>query len=149
MTIAITRADLDARGFRAAAGRTKDAAAGAAGGADHQQRFDLCPRARPGSVVYTVSKQTVTGLTRTLALVGRPFDIDYGQIDIDIGNAATDMTSRMSGGVAQADGSIKPEPTMDVQDVARAVLYMAGLHLSANVPFMTVLATKMPFLGRG
>jgi len=102
---------------------------------------------RPGSVAYTVSKHAVTGLTRTLALDGRPFDIACGQIDI--GNAATDMTSRMSGGVAQADGSIKPEPTMDVQDVARAVLYMAGLPLSANVPFMTVMATKMPFLGRG
>jgi NAD(P)-dependent dehydrogenase (short-subunit alcohol dehydrogenase family) len=102
---------------------------------------------RPGSVAYTVSKHAVTGLTRTLALDGRPFDIACGQIDI--GNAATDMTSRMSGGVAQADGSIRPEPTMDVNDVARAVLYMAGLPLSANVPFMTVMATKMPFLGRG
>ena len=102
---------------------------------------------RPGSVAYTVSKHAVTGLTRTLALDGRPFDIACGQIDI--GNAATDMTARMSGGVAQADGSIRPEPTMDVNDVARAVLYMAGLPLSANVPFMTVMATKMPFLGRG
>jgi len=102
---------------------------------------------RPGSVAYTVSKHAVTGLTRTLALDGRPFDIACGQIDI--GNAATDMTSRMGGGVAQADGSIKPEPTMDVHDVARAVLYMAGLPLSSNVPFMTVMATKMPFLGRG
>ena len=102
---------------------------------------------RPGSVAYTVSKHAVTGLTRTLALDGRPFNIACGQIDI--GNAATDMTSRMSGGVAQADGSIKPEPTMDVHDVARAVLYMAGLPLSSNVPFMTVMATKMPFLGRG
>jgi len=102
---------------------------------------------RPGSVAYTVSKHAVTGMTRTLALDGRAFDIACGQIDI--GNAATDMTSRMSGGVAQADGSIKPEPTMDVQDVARAVLYMAGLPLSSNVPFMTVMATKMPFLGRG
>jgi NAD(P)-dependent dehydrogenase (short-subunit alcohol dehydrogenase family) len=102
---------------------------------------------RPGSVAYTVSKHAVTGLTRTLALDGRPFDIACGQIDI--GNAATDMTSRMSGGVPQADGSIKPEPTMDVQDVARTVLYMAGLPLSANVPFVTVMATKMPFIGRG
>ncbi|MGQ0564999.1 MAG: SDR family oxidoreductase [Gemmobacter sp.] len=102
---------------------------------------------RPGSVAYTVSKHAVTGLTRTLALDGRPFDIACGQIDI--GNAATDMTSRMGGGVAQADGSVRPEPVMDVQDVARAVLYMAGLPLSANVPFMTVMATKMPFLGRG
>ncbi len=102
---------------------------------------------RPGSVAYTVSKHAVTGLTRTLALDGRPFDIACGQIDI--GNAATDMTARMSGGVAQADGSIRPEPTMDVQEVARAVLYMAGLPLSANVPFMTVMATKMPFIGRG
>jgi NAD(P)-dependent dehydrogenase (short-subunit alcohol dehydrogenase family) len=102
---------------------------------------------RPGSVAYTVSKHAVTGLTRTLALDGRPFDIACGQIDI--GNAATDMTARMSGGVPQADGSIRAEPTMDVQDVARAVLYMAGLPPSANVPFMTVMATKMPFIGRG
>ena len=102
---------------------------------------------RPGSVAYTVSKHAVTGLTRTLALDGRAFDIACGQIDI--GNAATDMTARMSGGVAQADGTIRPEPTMDVQDVARAVLYMAGLPLSANVPFLTVMATKMPYLGRG
>lgn len=102
---------------------------------------------RPGSVAYTVSKHAVTGLTRTLALDGRPFDIACGQIDI--GNAATDMTARMSGGVPQADGSIRPEPVMDVNDVARAVLYMAGLPLSANVPFMTVMATKMPFIGRG
>ena len=102
---------------------------------------------RPGSVAYTVSKHAVTGLTKTLALDGRHFDIACGQIDI--GNAATDMTVRMSGGVAQADGQVRPEPTMDVQDVARAVLYMAELPLSANVPFMTVMATKMPFLGRG
>ena len=102
---------------------------------------------RPGSVAYTVSKHAVTGLTTTLSLDGRPFDIACGQIDI--GNAATDMTSRMGGGVAQADGSIRPEPTMDVQDVARAVIYMAGLPLSANVLFMTVMATKMPLSGRG
>ena len=102
---------------------------------------------RPGSVAYTVSKHAVTGLTKTLALDGRHFDIACGQIDI--GNAATDMTVRMSGGVAQADGQVRPEPTMDVQDVARAVLYMAGLPLSANVPFLTVMATKMPYLGRG
>ena len=102
---------------------------------------------RPGSVAYTVSKHAVTGLTKTLALDGRPFDIACGQIDI--GNAATDMTARMAAGVAQADGSVRPEPTMDVQDVARAVLYMAGLPLSANVPFLTVMATKMPYLGRG
>ena len=102
---------------------------------------------RPGSVAYTVSKHAVTGLTKTLALDGRPFDIACGQIDI--GNAATDMTARMGGGVAQADGSVRPEPTMDVQDVARTVLFMAGLPLSANVPFLTVMATKMPFVGRG
>ena len=102
---------------------------------------------RPGSVAYTVSKHAVTGMTKTLSLDGRPFDIACGQIDI--GNAATDMTSRMGGGVAQADGSIRPEPTMDVQDVARAVIYMAGLPLSANVLFMTVMATKMPLTGRG
>lgn len=102
---------------------------------------------RPGSVAYTVSKHAVTGLTKTLALDGRPFDIACGQIDI--GNAETAMTARMAEGVPQADGSIRPEPRMDPADVARAVLYMASLPLSANVPFLTVMATKMPFIGRG
>ena len=102
---------------------------------------------RPGSVGYTVSKHAVTGLTKTLALDGRPFDIACGQIDI--GNAETQMTSRMSAGVAQADGSVKVEPRMDVEDVGRMVLHMASLPLSANIPFVTIMATKMPFIGRG
>mgnify|MGYP002631735330 CR=1 FL=1 len=102
---------------------------------------------RPGSVAYTVSKHAVTGLTKTLSLDGRPYDIACGQIDI--GNAASAMTASMGGGVRQADGSIRPEPTMDVDHVARAVLSMAELPLSANVQFMTIMATKMPFVGRG
>ncbi|WP_293679397.1 SDR family oxidoreductase [uncultured Phenylobacterium sp.] len=102
---------------------------------------------RPGSSSYTATKHAITGLTRSTSLDGRPFDIACGQIDI--GNAATEMTARMAGGVPQADGSMKPEPTMDVAAVADAVLYMAGLPLSANVQFMTVMATQMPFIGRG
>lgn len=102
---------------------------------------------RPGSVPYTVSKHAITGLTRTLSLDGRPFDIACGQIDI--GNTASDMTEQMNKGVPQADGSIKPEPTMDTKHVADAVVNMAGLPLGANVQFMTIMATKMPFVGRG
>ncbi|HMO08880.1 MAG TPA: SDR family oxidoreductase [Paracoccaceae bacterium] len=102
---------------------------------------------RPGSVAYTVSKHAVTGLTRTLSLDGRPFDIACGQIDI--GNAATDLTARMAQGVPQADGSVRPEPVMDVAHVAQAVLHMAALPPEANIQFMTVMATKMPFVGRG
>ena len=102
---------------------------------------------RPGSIAYTATKHAITGMTRSTALDGRAFDIACGQIDI--GNAATDMTRAMSRGVPQADGSVKVEATMDVQAVADAVLYMAGLSLSANVPFMTVMATQMPFIGRG
>jgi len=102
---------------------------------------------RPGSVPYTVSKHAITGLTRTLSLDGRPFDIACGQIDI--GNTASDMTEQMNKGVPQADGSIKPEPTMDTKHVADAVVNMAGLPLSANVQFITIMATKMPFVGRG
>ncbi len=102
---------------------------------------------RPGSIAYTATKHAVTGLTRQAALDGRVHDIACGQIDI--GNASTDMTRAMSSGVAQADGSIATEPTMDVERVAEAVLYMAGLPLDANVLFMTVMATKMPFVGRG
>ncbi|MEM7442167.1 MAG: SDR family oxidoreductase [Pseudomonadota bacterium] len=102
---------------------------------------------RPGSAPYTASKHAITGLTRSISLDGRAFNIACGQIDI--GNAASDMTAKMSGGVPQADGSIKPEPTMDVKLVAQAVVDMAKLPLSANVQFMTIMATTMPFIGRG
>jgi len=102
---------------------------------------------RPGSVPYTVSKHAITGLTRTLSLDGRPFDIACGQIDI--GNTASDMTEQMSAGVPQADGSTKPEPTMDTRHVADTVVSMASLPLAANVQFVTIMATKMPFIGRG
>lgn len=102
---------------------------------------------RPGSAAYTATKHAITGLTRSISLDGRPFDIACGQIDI--GNAASEMTARMQQGVPQADGSIRPEPTMDVNHVARSVVFMAGLPLDANVQFMTVMATKMPFIGRG
>jgi NAD(P)-dependent dehydrogenase (short-subunit alcohol dehydrogenase family) len=102
---------------------------------------------RPLSVAYTATKHAITGLTRSTSLDGRAYDIACGQIDI--GNAATDMTQAMAAGVPQADGSVRPEPRMDVADVARAVLYMAGLPLEANVATMTVMATRMPFVGRG
>jgi NAD(P)-dependent dehydrogenase (short-subunit alcohol dehydrogenase family) len=102
---------------------------------------------RPDSAPYTATKHAVTGLTKATALDGRSHDIACGQIDI--GNAATPMTARMADGVAQADGSVRPEPTIDVEHVARAVVYMAGLPLEANVPFLTVMATGMPFVGRG
>jgi NAD(P)-dependent dehydrogenase (short-subunit alcohol dehydrogenase family) len=102
---------------------------------------------RPGSVPYTVSKHAITGLTRTLSLDGRPYNIACGQIDI--GNAASEMTERMSSGVPQADGSMKPEPTMDVNHVAQAVVQMANYPLETNVQFLTIMATKMPFIGRG
>ena len=102
---------------------------------------------RPNSAPYTATKHAITGLTKSTALDGRAFDIACGQIDI--GNAATPMTARMSGGVPQANGEMAVEPTMDVSAVARAVVYMASLPLDANVPFLTVMATKMPFIGRG
>jgi NAD(P)-dependent dehydrogenase (short-subunit alcohol dehydrogenase family) len=102
---------------------------------------------RPRSIAYTATKHAITGLTKSTALDGRPYDIACGQIDI--GNAATDMTARMTGGVPQADGSVRPEPVMDVAEVASAVVYMAGLPLSSNVATITVMATKMPFVGRG
>ena len=102
---------------------------------------------RPFSAAYTATKHAITGLTRSTALDGRPFDIACGQIDI--GNAATGMTDRMAAGVPQADGSLRPEPRMALEDVARAVVYMAGLPLGANVATMTVLATTMPYIGRG
>jgi hypothetical protein len=102
---------------------------------------------RPNSAAYTATKHAITGLTKSISLDGRAFDIACGQIDI--GNAETPMTARMAGGVPQADGRIAPEPVMDVEAVAHAVLMMAGLPLSANVQFITVMATKMPFVGRG
>jgi NAD(P)-dependent dehydrogenase (short-subunit alcohol dehydrogenase family) len=102
---------------------------------------------RPFAIAYNATKHAVTGITKSISLEGRAFDIACGQIDI--GNAATDMTERMSGGVPQADGTLKPEPTMDVANVARAIVYMASLPLDANVQFMTVMATKMPYVGRG
>ena len=102
---------------------------------------------RPGSAPYTATKHAITGLTRSLSLDGRPFNIACGQVDI--GNAATPMTDRMTTGVPQADGSIRIEPRMDVENVATTVLYMAELPLEANVQFVTVMATTMPFIGRG
>ncbi len=102
---------------------------------------------RPNSAPYTASKHAVTGLTRSTSLDGRKYDIACGQIDI--GNTATPMASKMQHGVLQADLSTKPEPTFDVRHVAEAVVYMAGLPLDANVQSMTVMATKMPYVGRG
>jgi NAD(P)-dependent dehydrogenase (short-subunit alcohol dehydrogenase family) len=104
-------------------------------------------RPRPHSAPYTATKHAITGLTKSVILDGRPFDITAGQIDI--GNAATDMTEKMTQGVLQPDGQLAVEPRMDVKDVARAVVYMASLPLEANVPFLTVMATKMPLFGRG
>jgi NAD(P)-dependent dehydrogenase (short-subunit alcohol dehydrogenase family) len=102
---------------------------------------------RPNSAPYTATKHAISGLTKSTALDGRKYDIACGQIDI--GNAATDMTERMTGGVPQADGTLKPEPRMDVTEVANAVVHMASLPLSTNVLSMTIMATKMPFVGRG
>ena len=102
---------------------------------------------RPGSAPYTATKHAITGLTRTISLDGRPFDIACGQIDI--GNAATEMAARMAKGVPQADGSTKVEPLMELRHVASTVVHMANLPLDANVQFMTIMATKMPFIGRG
>ncbi|MEU9973445.1 SDR family oxidoreductase [Streptomyces sp. NPDC051014] len=102
---------------------------------------------RPRSVAYTATKHALTGLTKSLSLDGRPYGIAVGQIDI--GNAATDMTAAMQAGVMQANGEVAPEPVMDVADVARTVRHMAELPLEANVQFATVLATTMPYVGRG
>jgi NAD(P)-dependent dehydrogenase (short-subunit alcohol dehydrogenase family) len=103
---------------------------------------------RPDSAAYTATKHAITGLTRSTSLDGRAFDIACGQIDI--GNAATELTERFrTGGALQPDGTTRPEPTIDVDHVARAVVYMATLPLDANVQFMTLAATKMPFIGRG
>lgn len=102
---------------------------------------------RPNSAPYTATKHAITGLTKSISLDGRAFDIACGQIDI--GNAATDMTKGSIEGVPQADGSIRAEPRMDVRHIGEAVVYMASLPLDANVQFMTVMSTKMPFIGRG
>jgi NAD(P)-dependent dehydrogenase (short-subunit alcohol dehydrogenase family) len=102
---------------------------------------------RPHQVAYTATKHAISGLTRALALEGRAHDIAVGQVDV--GNAATELTQRMGEGVLQPSGEVRPEPTMDVDHVARAVVYMAGLPLDANVLFMTVMATGMPYVGRG
>lgn len=102
---------------------------------------------RPGSIAYTATKHAVSGLTKTAALDGRPFDIAVGQIDI--GNAASEMTARMVQGVLQADGSTRPEPRMDLSAVVETFMAMVRLPLSANVLFTTVMATKMPYVGRG
>jgi len=102
---------------------------------------------RPGSIPYTATKHAITGMTKAASLDGRPFDIAVGQIDI--GNVASDMTSAMAAGVPQADGSIRPEARMDMSAVVDTFMTMARLPLSANILFTTVMATKMPFVGRG
>ena len=107
----------------------------------------ICCSTTPRSLAYTATKHAITGLTKSTALDGRPYDIACGQIDI--GNAATDLTSAIAEGVPQADGSVRAEPRMRVEDVASAVVYMASLPLDSNVATITVMATKMPFVGRG
>jgi NAD(P)-dependent dehydrogenase (short-subunit alcohol dehydrogenase family) len=102
---------------------------------------------RPNSAPYTSTKHAITGLTRSTSLDGRKYNIACGQIDI--GNAASGMAANMNKGMPQANGTTAPEPTMDVEDVARSVVFMASLPLESNVQFMTVMATKMPFIGRG
>jgi NADP-dependent 3-hydroxy acid dehydrogenase YdfG len=102
---------------------------------------------RPNSAPYTSTKHAITGLTKSTSLDGRKYDIACGQIDI--GNAASGMAANMNAGMPQANGTMAPEPTMDVADVARSVVFMASLPLDSNVQFMTVMATKMPFIGRG
>jgi NAD(P)-dependent dehydrogenase (short-subunit alcohol dehydrogenase family) len=102
---------------------------------------------RPNSAPYTATKHAITGLTKSTSLDGRSYDIACGQIDI--GNAATEMTEKMTAGAMQADGSVKPEPLIDVEHAARAVVFMASLPLDVNVPSMTIMATTMPFVGRG
>jgi NAD(P)-dependent dehydrogenase (short-subunit alcohol dehydrogenase family) len=102
---------------------------------------------RPGSAAYTATKHAVTGLTKALSLDGRPFRIRCSQIDI--GNAATEMTAAMAAGVPQADGSVRPEPTFDPRHVAEAVVVLTRLPLDVDVPFLTMTAAGMPFLGRG
>ena len=102
---------------------------------------------RPHSAPYTASKHAVTGLTRSASLDGRAFNIAVGQIDI--GNAASAMTQKMEKGILQADGTQKIEPTMQVADIGRTLVYMANLPLDTNVPFLTIMANEMPYIGRG
>jgi NADP-dependent 3-hydroxy acid dehydrogenase YdfG len=102
---------------------------------------------RPHSAPYTASKHAITGLTKSISLDCRAYNIACGQIDI--GNASSAMTKKMEAGILQADGSQKIEPTMDVKDIGRTVVYMAGLPLDTNVPFITVMANQMPYIGRG
>ena len=102
---------------------------------------------RPGSAAYTATKHAITGLTKAISLDGRPYGIACGQIDI--GNAATELTAGIAAGAKQADGSVRPEPTFDAAHVAAAVLFMARLPLDANVQFLTITATTMPYIGRG
>jgi NAD(P)-dependent dehydrogenase (short-subunit alcohol dehydrogenase family) len=102
---------------------------------------------RPNSAPYTSTKHAITGLTKATSLDGRKYDIACGQIDI--GNASTPMTQRMIAGVPQADGTVRPEPVMDVAHVGSTIRYMASLPLDANVQFVTIMATQMPFIGRG
>ena len=102
---------------------------------------------RPNSAPYTATKHAITGLTKAASLDGRKYDIACSQIDI--GNAATDLANRMANGVMQAHGEVRPEPLMDVEHVAQAIVFMANLPLETNVQFMTIMATKMPFVGRG
>ena len=116
-------------------------------GQDHQQRVDLGPRAAPDSASYTETKHAVTGLTKSTSLDGREYNIACGQIGI--GSAATDMTARMPSGTAQAGGSMKVEPTFDVEHVASEVVYLLGLPMDTNVQFVTIMATNMPYIGRG
>ena len=104
-------------------------------------------RPRPNSAPYTATKHAMTGLTKSTSLDGRKYDIACGQIDI--GNVATEMTAVMARGVAQADGTVAAEPTFDIAEIGRAIVFMAGLPLDANVQFMTIMATKMPYIGRG
>ncbi len=152
--------DLDHEGWRRVVGVNLDGAFLIANAAYRMMR-DQTPRGgriinngsisastpRPGSAPYTASKHAITGLTKSIALDGRAHDIACGQIDI--GNAGSDMTARMAAGVPQADGRIAPEPLMDVRHVANAVVHMANLPLDANVLTMTIMATNMPFVGRG
>ncbi len=141
------RCELDGELFVHPGGLSRHESPTARRRANHQQRFGFGPRTPPNSAPYTAPKHAITGLTRSTSLDGRDYDIACGQIDI--GNALTDMTARMAEGVTQAHGGTAVEPTMNVDDIGRAIIYMAGLPLAANVLFMTVMANSMPFVGRG